>query len=321
MSLKNKAILVTGGAGFIGSHLIDRLIKECPEKIIVVDNFFTGKMKNLEEAKSSFENLKIYNEDASEFTAIENIIAREGTDVVFNLATKPLPYSFINPEGAFMVNVNIVCVLLNLLKKGIYDRLIHFSSSEAYGSAEYVPMDEEHPLKPTTPYSAGKAASDLMVMSYYRTFGLDVSIVRPFNNYGPRQNDLFYAAVIPITIKRILNNERPIVEWDGNQTRDFIYVEDTVKATIDIYNSKISKGRIINIASGKETKIRDLIEVIKREMRCKDENIKKPKRQGDIRRHCGSVEIAKKLIDFNPQTSFDEGIRKTVGWYKDTNGK
>ena len=315
MKLKNKSILVTGGAGFIGSHLVDQLINEAPEKIVVIDNFFLGTMENLEDAIKNFDAIKIYREDAAGYTAMENILAKESIDVIFDLAVKPLPYSFLDPEGAYMVSVNIAHVLVSLLRKELYATLIHISSSEAYGTAEYVPMDESHPLNPTTPYAAGKASADLLIMSYYRTFGLDISIIRPFNNYGPRQNENIYAAIIPTTIRRILQGKKPILEWDGKQARDFIFVKDTAKAVVSIYNHKNTRGKIINIASGKEIAIETLLQSMMQLLNYTGEIIGKPKRPGDVRRHCADISLASKLIGFSPETSFETGIREAIDWH------
>lgn len=315
MKLKNKAVLVTGGAGFIGSHLVDALIQEGPEKIVVVDNFFLGQTDNLKGAMANFDKLTIHREDAAGYIAMENIITNEGIDVVFDLAVKPLPYSFTNPEGAFMTSVNVASTLLNLQLKGHFDTLVHFSSSEAYGTATYTPMDEKHPLEPTTPYSGGKASADLLAMTYFRTFGLDVRILRPFNNYGPRQNKTLYAAVIPITINRILEGNPPIIEWDGKQTRDFLYVQDTAKAAIKMFESAQTKGAIVNIASGKETSIETIIHSIMKNMGYAGKTLTRPKRAADLRRHWADISLARKLIGFQPEVELDEGIRRTVEWY------
>ena len=311
--LTNKNILVTGGAGFIGSHLVDRLISENVKKIVVVDNFFLGKRSNLSDAIDKG-NVVIYNEDAGDHPAMESIVIEEKIDVVFDLATKALPYSFFNPDGAYMTNVNIASTLIRLLRQETYETLIHSSSSEVYGTAEFVPMDETHPMKPTTPYGAGKAAADLMIISYYNTFDLDVSILRPFNNYGPRQNEGRFAAIIPLTAKRILDGEQPVIEGDGQQTRDFLFVADTVDAFIRIYNKNV-KGKVINVASGVETKIESIVYLIMKCMNYDGDVLRKPERPADVRRHCGDIKLAKSLIGFAPQVSLEQGIQKTLDWY------
>ena len=315
-TLRHKSILVTGGAGFIGSHLVDALVLEKPAKIIVVDNFFLGKRENLAEAKKNFSKLKIIKQDATVFAAMKKIIVREKIEAVFNLATKALEHSFVDPDDTFMVNVHLASVLLTLLHQKKYQTLIQCSSSEAYGTAQKVPIDENHPKCPETLYAAGKAAADMMMMSYCKTYKLDVAIARPFNTYGPRQNEGIYAAVIPITIRRLLAGQPPIICGDGHQTRDFIYVEDTVRGIIDVYKTKESRGKEINIAYGREIKIKDLIGIIIKEMGYKGKILRKPSRPADVRRHLADTRLAKKLLQFTPQCSFEEGIKKTIEWYK-----
>jgi len=314
-TLKNKNVLVTGGAGFIGSHLVDGLIIEKPAKIVVVDNFFLGRLKNLAEAKMNFKNLKIINQDATDFEAMKKILPREKIDLIYNLATKALEYSFVNPDDAYMVNVNLASVLLRLLHQKKYSTLIHCSSSEAYGSKERGLISEKHALDPETLYAAGKASADLMVRSYYKTYKLDLATIRPFNNYGPRQNDKQYSAVIPITIKRILSGNSPIIYGDGNQTRDFIYVKETVRAMIMIYKNQDTRGKEINIASGREMKIKDLINFIAKKLKYRGKIIHKPPRVADVRRHKASAKFARQLLNFVPKTTFNEGIEKTIKWY------
>lgn len=315
-NIKGKTILVTGGAGFIGSHLVDALILESPQKIIVVDNFFLGKLENLKNAQKNCQNLKIYKQDATDYEKMEKIVKKEKINVIFNLATKALEHSFVDPDDAFMVNVNLASVLLRLLHQKKYQTLIHCSSSEAYGTAKAVPISEEHPKCPETLYAAGKAAADMMVMSYFKTYKYDLAIVRPFNTYGPRQNEGMYAAVIPITIRRLLAGQFPIICGDGNQTRDFIYVADTVRGIIDIYKNNKSRGREINIASSREIKMKDLIRTIAQEMNYQGKFLKKPARPADVRRHLADTKLAKRLLNFQPQYSFAEGIKKTIKWYK-----
>lgn len=318
MSFENKTILITGGAGFIGSHLIDELALKSPEKIVVVDNFFLGNIENLNNAKKAFPdlNLEVYREDAADYTAMDSIFTRENIDIVYNLASKSLPYSFIHPEGAFSVNVNIANTLAGLLRRDKFNKLIHFSSSEVYGSAEYIPMDINHPINPTTPYAAGKAAADLLLLSNFLTFGINVSILRPFNNFGPRQNETVYSALIPLTIKRILKNQNPIIEGTGEQTRDFLYVSDTVDAAIRIAESNNVRGQIIQIANGKEISVFEVIDAITKEMNYLGSIEYKPARPADVQRHCGSNALAKEIIDFSPKVSFTEGIKRTVEYYK-----
>ena len=317
MSLKNKSVLVTGGAGFIGSHLVDRLVKEVPANIVVVDNFFIGKESNLKEARAKYPNLKIYNQDASDYDRMKEIMKNESIDVVFNLAVIPLPASLTKPRWACEQNVNITLSICELARNNYFDTLIHFSSSEAYGTSVYAPMDEKHPLNGTTPYAASKAASDQLVFSYCKTFGIDASIIRPFNNYGQRQNEGSYAGVIPLTIKRILNGEAPVIYGDGKQTRDYLYVIDTANAAIDVYNFKNTRNKVLNIASGKEVSIETLIKHIVKYLNCDKAIVYEKERRGDVRRHIANIYSAEDLISFKPTVSFEEGLKLTVDWYRD----
>ncbi|MDG6220477.1 MAG: SDR family NAD(P)-dependent oxidoreductase [Candidatus Thermoplasmatota archaeon] len=316
MSMKNKVVMVTGGAGFIGSHLVDRLTKENPEKILIVDNFFLGKHRNIEQAMRENDNVLLFYQDVAHYEKMKNLMEMQSVDVVFNLAVVPLLTSHVLPKITCEDNINITLAVLELQREGFFKTLIHCSSSEAYGSALTFPMSENHPLKPTTPYAASKAASDLLALSYYNTFELDLSIVRPFNNYGPRQNEGSYAGVIPITIQRILDGKPPIVHGDGLQTRDYIYVEDTADSMVQIYNSKNTRGKVINIATGKEITILDMVKAIAKEMEYEGKIEFQAKRTADVMRHQGDISVAKQLFNFELHTSFEKGIRKTVRWYE-----
>ena len=314
-TIKDKNILVTGGAGFIGSHLCDALLAGGASRVVCVDNFFLGKIENLESALQH-DRFVLYRDDARHFGVLQAIMEKEEIEIVFNMATIALNYSFFNPFDAYMVNVEIADTLLKLLKIGAYKTLIHTSSSEAYGTAQYSPMDENHPTDPTTPYAAGKAAADLMVHSFYKVLGLDISIVRPFNNYGPRQNAQgSLAAIIPATARRIQEGGKPIVEGDGEQTRDFIYVEDTVRGLILAYEKEESRGKIINLGSGKDISINTLLQGICDYMSYTGEWEHRPARTSDVRNLCADSKRARELLGFKHQIDFEDGIIKTLNWY------
>jgi len=310
MNLKNKSVLITGGAGFIGSHLVDRISQDNPKEIIVVDNFYIGKLKNIKP------DITIYNYNAASQKTMKEIISRHNVEVIFNLAVIPLPVSLKNPKFNFNMNVNITMVMCELLRLGYYETLIHFSSSEAYGTSKYIPMDEKHPLNGITPYAASKAASDLLVLSYCRTFGVDASIVRPFNTYGPRQNDKNYAGIIPLTINRVLKHEPLIIQGSGKQTRDFSYVTDVVDGAVKIYECLDSRGKVVNIASGKEITIEQIIKTINTK---KLPIVYKSKRMGDVNQHLADISLARKLINYSSSVNFRNGIEKTKKWYEKKN--
>jgi UDP-glucose 4-epimerase len=316
--LTGKNVLITGGAGFIGSHLAERIAVERPSRLVVVDSMYLGNEENLVEARARFPHLRIYRQDASDYNAMSAILSSERIDVAYNLAVVPLPTSLVNPRWTVDVNMAVTTVLCDLLRLGYYQTLIHFSSSEAYGSAAYVPMDERHPGQPSTPYAASKLGSDLVVLSYRETYGLDVSILRPFNNYGPRQNAGAYAGVIPIVAGRAMRGEPIEVYGDGEQTRDFIYVTDTADAAVRIYEAAGSRGLVINIGSGQETSINSLVELMLSELGTAVPIIHSEARPGDVRRHLASIERARDILGFEPRVSMRDGMASTIAWYRGT---
>jgi len=313
--IKGKKFIVTGGAGFIGSHLVDNLFAFGAEKVVVVDNFFLGNEANLINSFNKYgSTLKIYREDAGDINAMRSILFKEQPNVILNLASKALLYSFFNPAGACKVNFDIALVLGELLRESTYEKLIHLSSSEVYGTAQYTPMDEYHPLLAETSYAAGKASADLLLSSYYRMFDLDIVIIRPFNNYGPRQNNGEHAAIIPATLKRIQNGLEPLIQGNGLQTRDIIYVEDTVLSIIKLAGLNI-KGMVLNLGSGRETTVLEIINQL-----CTLKNYKGgikflPQRTADVNRHLADIKKIKELIGEPSITTLEDGIKATVAWY------
>ena len=314
--ITGKNVMVTGGAGFIGSHLVERLVEEHPNKIVVIDTLFLGRLENLESAKADFGNLIIYIRDASIFSVLEEIIVKEEIDTVFDLATIPLPTSYVQPRWTYENNIRIVLNFCELLWQGKFDFYVHCSSSEAYGTAQFVPMTENHPLNPTTTYGASKASQDILIQAFDRMYDLNFFIFRPFNNFGERQNDQAYAGVIPVTIKRILKGEKPVQHGDGKQTRDFIYVKDTVDGVVRVSKSPKSRKQIIHVCRGREIEIGRLIRIICEKMgyNGKIDVIPNP-RPKDVRRHFASNEKLKSMIDFDP-TDLEAGIGRVVDWYR-----
>lgn len=312
-SIKGQNVLVTGGAGFIGSHLVDQIIAEGAESVVVIDNLFLGSENNLAAADKSGK-LTFYRDDAELMTSLDYVFSRHEIGAVFNCATKALNYSFLNPANAFGTNVTVVLNLLDLQRRGAFKSLCHFSTSEVYGTAVYEPMDEMHPRNPTTTYAAGKAAADLAVESYVRMFGLDAIIVRPFNNYGPRQNFKgMMAGVIPITAWRILNGITPEIHGEGTQSRDFIYVHDTVNAVVKLFGI-LPSGESVNISTDNQITISELVERICKLMDYRGEIVRKPARQADVLCHNASNVKVSSLIDYS-LTEFDAGLRETLDWY------
>lgn len=315
-TLKGTRVLVTGGAGFIGSHLVDRIVRDGPERLVVVDNLYLGREENLDDARTVDPSVAFHRLDATDYEAMERLIGDERIDAVFNLAVVPLPASLVRPRWTIEQNVSLTTVLCELLRTGAYRTLLHFSSSEAYGSAAYVPMDEAHPSIPSTPYAASKVSSDHVVLSYWHTFGLDSAIVRPFNNFGPRQNSGTYAGIIPIVVERAMRGEPIEIYGDGEQTRDFVFVRDTADAAVRIHAAPETRGRIVNIASGREVSVNHLVAELLDVLGVDVPVHHVAPRPGDVRRHLASIDLARQLIGFEPATSLRQGLVETVAWYR-----
>lgn len=313
--LRNSVILVVGGAGFIGSHLVDRLISIGAKKIIVIDNLFCGTEDNLKEAIKK--GICFYKDDAEIYSSLNYIFDYHKIEIVFNCATKALNYSFLNPVNAYITNVNVVLNLLELQRRGYFETLCHLSTSEVFGTAVYEPMDENHPKNPTTAYAAGKAAADIAIESFVKMFGIDAFILRPYNNYGPRQNYRDYlSGVIPLTIKRIYKGENPIIYGTGKQSRDFIYVYDTIDAIVKLF-TKVDKGDNINISANTQLTIEEVITKICEIMNYKGKILRKKERCSDVFCHNSNNNKMMSMIeiDFTP---FEIGLNETINWYLET---
>lgn len=311
--IQDANILVTGGAGFIGSHLCDALLGEGAAKVIIVDNLFMGSMDNIQHALA--EGAVFIKDDIELAGTLDYIFEQHNIDIVFNCATKALNYSFINPSNAYMTNVHMMCHLLEQQRKGAFKTLCHFSTSEVYGTAVYEPMDENHPYCATTTYAAGKAGADVMLRSYVNQYDLDAFIVRPFNNYGPRQaTEGPLAGIIPVTAKRIITGGTPEIHGTGQQSRDFIFVKDTIDAVLRLY-PVLKKGEAVNISTNGQISINDLVEKIADQLLYKGKILRKPARVADVMCHNASNQKMKSLIDFKP-TPFEKGLAETLAFYK-----
>lgn len=316
LTLSNKSILVTGGAGFIGSHLVDRILKENPKSLVVVDNFFLGNESNLEQARVAYSSLEVVRMDASNLSAMHDIVNQRQIEVVFDLATIPLPTSLEYPNWTISTNVGIASTICELARIEMIESFVHLSSSEAYGSAMYVPMNEEHPNNASTPYAASKSAADLIIQSYIKTFNIDATIIRPFNNFGPRQNLGSYAGIIPIVIKNTIQGLPIDIFGDGEQTRDFMYVGQTVDLIVKIYSSEVCHRSAWNLGSGIETSINKLVSEILRVMGREDHEKRfAPPRIGDVRRHCADVSKISKALNVSIDGINESNLAETVEWY------
>ena len=313
--MSEQVALVTGGAGFIGSHLVDRLLADGAREVVVVDSFFMPSTGNLVCATERYgDALVVYREDAADREAMRAVCSRHRPEIVYDLATKALEYSFFNPRGAYTVNTDVTATLAELLRDGAYGRLAHISSSEVYGTAEAVPMTEHHPLNPETSYAAGKAAADLLLASYVRMFNLDIVVVRPFNNFGPRQNSGSHAAVVPITIKRLLSGMAPVIHGGGQQTRDFMFVTDTVDRIVRIAATEAARGTVVNVGTGRETTIQEVVDRLCECAGYTGPQVHEPRRTADVTRHLAGVTRLTEHLGDASVTSLSDGLAQTFEW-------
>jgi UDP-glucose 4-epimerase len=308
-------ILITGGAGFIGSHLCEKYTKE-GHTVICLDNFMSGNLMNIRHLLD-YRNFKLVKGDIRDFDLLEKIM--RDVDVVFHLAAQiHVDKSYIEPKLTYEVNVMGTQNVLEVAR--IYDakKVIHASTSEVYGSGEYSPMNENHPLNAPHPYGASKIAADRMCYAYIQTYGMDISIVRCFNIYGPRQRDFGYGGVISIFTRRVLSNVPPIIYGDGLQTRDYTYIEDAVRAYDFVLNHNEPITEPINFGTGKEVTIIDLADKII-DLCGKHGEIKPVQvepRIGEVKRLIADATKAKDLLGWKPKYRLEEGLKEFIQWYK-----
>ncbi|WP_269849860.1 dTDP-glucose 4,6-dehydratase [Methanosarcina horonobensis] len=248
-------ILVTGGAGFIGSHLCEKYTKN-GDTVLCLDNFINGSLTNIRHLLN-YRNFKLINGDIQNYDLLEKIM--RDVDVVFHLAAQiHVDRSIVEPKLTYDINVLGTQNILEAARIHDVNRVIHASTSEVYGSAKYSPMDEDHQLLAPHPYGASKIAADRMCYAYINTYGMDICIARPFNIYGPRQKDSGYGGAISIFTKRVLSGLPPIIYGDGNQTRDYTFVGDIVRAYDSILNHSNPIKEPVNFGTGAEFRIVDI---------------------------------------------------------------
>lgn len=314
----NKKILVTGADGFIGSHLVEELvIKGYQVKAFVLYNSFNtwGWLDTLD--KSIMDYVEIFQGDIRDPHGVK--IALQGVDAVFHLAALiAIPFSYHSPDTYVDTNIKGTLNVLQAACELGNIRTLVTSTSEVYGTAQYVPIDEKHPFQGQSPYSATKIGADRLAESFYRSFDLPVTIVRPFNTYGPRQSA---RAVIPTIITQLFAGKTEIRLGSLTPTRDFNYVKDTVRGFIEIYESNKTIGEEINIATQKEISIGELAQEMIRQINpqaqilCEEQRLRPGK--SEVNRLLGCNEKIKRLTKWQPQYSLEEGLRQTIQWIEE----
>jgi len=315
MKIESKNILVTGAGGFIGSHLTETLVKQGAN----VKAFLRYRSDNsigllAQSPKNVRDEVEMFRGDLKDPEALRKPV--RGCDLVFHLGSLiAIPYSYVNPMDFIQTNVMGTANLLNACLASDVAKIIHTSTSEVYGTACYVPIDEKHPLQGQSPYSATKIAADKLAESYYRSFGLPVATVRPFNTYGPRQSA---RAIIPTIILQGLKND--VLRLGAlHPTRDLMFVDDTVKGFISVAESGDSTGEVINLGTGHEISIGDLAETIlaimgKASQIHRDRDRIRPEHSEVERLLCDNKK-AKSLLSWEPTISLEEGLRQTIEWF------
>ena len=310
-----KQYLVTGGSGFIGSHIVRALLEQ-GAAVRVLDNFSSGKRENIEGLSDS--------KDGNRFEVVEgdvrdaNVVAdaARGIEVIFHEAAfVSVPESMEKPQDCFDVNIMGTSNLFEAARKAGVRRAVIASSAAVYGDSNALPLKENTSLKPLSPYAVSKRVNEMFAELYTASFGLEVVALRYFNVYGPRQRpDSMYAAAVPIFIRRLRDGQSITVFGDGSQTRDLIFVGDVVRANLIASEHPSAVGKIFNVCTGESTRLLDLLDALFRLFPNSPKPLFAPPRAGDIYKSLGSPANAEKTIGFKAQTSLADGLKETVDW-------
>jgi len=310
-----KTILITGGAGFIGSHLVEYLANKYPDyRLVVLDALtYAGKLDSIPDEIKSSPRFEFWNGNINNSELVSTLVSE--ADIVAHLAAEShVARSIFDNRIFFETDVLGTQTVANAVLKHYrtVERFIHISTSEVYGTALEIPMTEEHPLNPTTPYASAKASADRLVYSYWVTYDIPAVILRPFNNYGPRQH---LEKVIPRFITRALRGKPLTIHGSGASTRDWLYVEDCCKAIDSAMHVELGKiaGEAINIATGRELDILSIAKRVQKKYECGIEFVEE--RPGQVERHRGSTDKAQALLDWQAEIPFDKGLGRAIDWY------
>lgn len=317
MHWKGRKVFVTGAGGFIGSHLAEHLV-ELGAKVKAFVRYNSRNDWGLLELlpKEKVKGIEVIMGDLRDGDAVRQ--AAKDVEIVFHLGSLiAIPYSYLHPRETIETNVIGTLNILTAARDNSIEKVIHTSTSEVYGTAQYVPIDEKHPLHGQSPYSASKIGADMIAESYYRSFGIPVAIIRPFNTFGPRQSA---RAVIPTIISQALTKDQ-ILLGSLHPTRDYTYIDDILDAFLKVAESPNSVGELVNIGSNFEISIADIAKKVidmigKNRKIVTDSRRVRPKKSEVERLWCDNTK-AKKLLGWEPKTSFDEGLKKTIRWISD----
>ncbi|MFA5021423.1 MAG: NAD-dependent 4,6-dehydratase LegB [Patescibacteria group bacterium] len=315
----NTRVLVTGAGGFIGSHLTEKLVA-CGYTVKAFVHYNSRNSWGWLESSKIKGRIEIISGDIRDADIIRQAI--RDVDMVFHLAALiGIPYSYHSPEAYVETNIGGSLNILQAVKDSEVKKVVLTSTSEIYGTAQSVPIPEAHPINPQSPYAATKAAADLLALSFYRSFNLPVTVVRPFNTYGPRQSA---RAVIPTIITQILNGKTKINLGALTPTRDLTYVEDTVNGFICAGERPEAIGEIINLGSNSEISIEDLAYLIakylKRNIKIESEQVRKRPQKSEVERLRSDNAKAKRILGWSPEYNLEKGLKNTIEWFKENRG-
>ena len=317
MKRKSKKVLVTGSEGFIGSHLVEELVKKgIRVRAFVLYNSFNswGWLETI--PKSSLNKVEIFLGDVRDPNSVNKALG--GVDIVYHLAALiGIPFSYVSQDSYIDTNVKGTLNVLQAARNLKVEKVIHTSTSEVYGTAQYVPIDERHPINPQSPYAATKVSADYLALSFYKSFNLPVTILRPFNTFGPRQSA---RAVTTTIITQILSGKSTINLGNVNTTRDFNYVKNVVDAFITLAKTEGVEGEVYNIGTGREISIKELVNTIAKVLGRKvsiaqDKARIRPKKSEVMRLNCNFNKFHN-LSGWGPRVSFEEGMEVTCAWIK-----